>query len=118
MPEDSIKAALYTVYIDILIDLYIKLILHFVECDHVMWCYMQEHSDESVYFEAFDKVLESWMKFVQHEIDLPTNILTSHAVEIFNTFIHCHLAQPDGSRSVVNISLTHFTLSQSDCDYV
>jgi len=72
-----------------------------VKCNYVM-CSEQEHSDESVYFEAFDKLLESWTKFVQHAIDLPADVLPSHAVEIFNTFIHCHLAQPDGSRSVVN----------------
>lgn len=71
---------------------------------------MQERSEESLYFEAFDKVLESWMKFVEHVSDLPINTLLSHAVEIFNAFIHCHLAQPDGSRSVVNILVIHHKL--------
>jgi len=56
-----------------------------------------------LYFEAFDKVLESWMKFVEHVNDLPADVLPTHAVDIFNTFIHCHLAQPDGSRSAVNM---------------
>jgi len=74
-------------------------------------CCVQEHSDESVYFEAFDKVLESWMKFVEHVSDLPVNTLPSYAVDIFNAFVHCHLAQPDGSRSVVNTSVTHFTVT-------
>lgn len=65
---------------------------------------MQEYSDESVYFEALDKVLESWMNLVEHVGDLPTNTLLSPAVDIFNAFVHCHLAQPDGNRSIVNIS--------------
>ena len=76
--------------------------MYFVKPGHALLCFLQEHSDESVYFEAFDKVLESWMKIVERASDLPASTLPSHAVDIFNTFIHCHLAQPDGSRSAVN----------------
>lgn len=72
---------------------------------------MQEHSDESVYFEAFDRVLESLMKLVEHVSDFPASTLPSHAVDILTAFVHCHLAQPDGSRSVVNISIAHFTVN-------
>lgn len=81
-----------------------------MKCNHPVHHCVQERSEESLYFEAFDKVLESWMKFVEHVSDLPINTLLSHAVEIFNAFIHCHLAQPDGSRSVVNILVIHHKL--------
>ena len=64
-----------------------------------------------MYFEAFDKVLESWMKFVEPMSDLPANTLPSHAVDIFNTFVHCHLAQPDGSRNVVYTSFSQFSVN-------
>jgi len=43
------------------------------------------------------------MKFVDYASDLPATVLHSRAVEIFNAFIHCHLAQPYGNRSVVNV---------------
>jgi len=66
---------------------------------------VQENSEESVYFEALDKVLECWMKLVEHVGDLPANTLLSPAVDVFNAFIHCHLAQPDGSRNIVNVLL-------------
>ena len=67
----------------------------------IFWSTVQENSEESLYFEAFDKVLESWMKFVEHVDDLPANTLLHHAVEIFTAYIRCHLAQPDGSRNIV-----------------
>jgi len=78
-----------------------------VKFNHLVTYCVQEHSEESLYFEAFDKVLESWMKFVEYGSELPANTLLSHAVEIFSAFVHCHLAQPDGSRSVVNILVSH-----------
>ena len=77
----------------------------FEKCEHLLLYCVQEHSEESLYFEAFDKVLESWMKFVEHVSDLPDNTLLSHAVDIFSAYVHCHLAQPDGSRNIVNISV-------------
>ena len=54
------------------------------------------------------------MKCVEHVGDLPTDTLRSHAVEIFNAFIHSHLAEPDGSRSVVYISVHHFIVNLCD----
>jgi len=47
------------------------------------------------------------MKFVEHVDDLPANTLFSHAVDIFTAYVRCHLAQPDGSRSIVNIFTIH-----------
>jgi len=56
------------------------------------------------------------MKFVEPMSDLPANTLPSHAVDIFNTFVHCHLAQPDGSRNVVYTSFSQFSVNWCDCD--
>ncbi|VTJ90359.1 Hypothetical predicted protein [Marmota monax] len=56
--------------------------------------------DDMVYMEAYDKLLESWLTLVQDDKHFHKGYFTQHAVQVFNSYIHCHLAAPDGTRNL------------------
>lgn len=55
-----------------------------------------------VYMEAYDKLLESWLALVQDDKHFHQGFFTQHAVQVFNSYIQCHLAAPDGTRNLVS----------------
>lgn len=54
--------------------------------------------EEKYYMEAFDNILEAWSSLLQDVQSLPTDIIKQCAVQIFNTYLQCHLAPPSGTR--------------------
>lgn len=54
-----------------------------------------------VYMEAYDKLLESWLTLVRDEEHFPRGCFVQPAVQVFNSYIQCHLAAPDGTRNLV-----------------
>lgn len=54
-----------------------------------------------VYMEAYDKLLESWLTLVQEDEHFPRGCFVQPAVQVFNSYIQCHLAAPDGTRNLV-----------------
>lgn len=58
-----------------------------------------------VYMEAYDKLLESWLTLVQDDKHFHKGFFTQHAVQVFNSYIQCHLAAPDGTG---NLTLNGF----------
>ena len=63
--------------------------------------WLQMDADDSLYREAYEKVLDAWMSFIVAVDILPPGCLTQHATTIFNSFVQCHLAAPDGTRGQV-----------------
>ncbi|GAB5566215.1 exportin-4 isoform X4 [Prionailurus iriomotensis] len=61
--------------------------------------------DDMVYMEAYDKLLESWLTLVQDDKHFHKGFFTQHAVQVFNSYIQCHLAAPDGTRNLVSFKL-------------
>lgn len=55
--------------------------------------------------EAYDKLLESWLTLVQDEEHFPRGCFVQPAIQVFNSYIQCHLAAPDGTRNLVRLSL-------------
>ncbi|XP_052378324.1 exportin-4 isoform X3 [Oncorhynchus keta] len=56
--------------------------------------------DDMVYMEAYDKLLESWLTLVQDDEHFPRGCFVQPAVQVFNSYIQCHLAAPDGTRNL------------------
>ncbi|XP_059820197.1 exportin-4 [Hypanus sabinus] len=56
--------------------------------------------DDMVYMEAYDKLLESWLTLVQDNKHFHKGFFTQHAVQVFNSYIQCHLAAPEGTRNL------------------
>ncbi|XP_076857923.1 exportin-4 [Brachyhypopomus gauderio] len=56
--------------------------------------------DDMVYMEAYDRLLESWLKLVQEDGHFPRGCFVEPAVQVFNSYIQCHLAAPDGTRNL------------------
>uniref|UniRef100_A0A673L012 Exportin-4 n=1 Tax=Sinocyclocheilus rhinocerous TaxID=307959 RepID=A0A673L012_9TELE len=56
--------------------------------------------DDMVYMEAYDKLLESWLTLVQEDEHFPRGCFVQPAVQVFNSYIQCHLAAPDGMRNL------------------
>uniref|UniRef100_A0A674PNH5 Exportin-4 n=1 Tax=Takifugu rubripes TaxID=31033 RepID=A0A674PNH5_TAKRU len=56
--------------------------------------------DDMVYMEAYDKILESWLTFIQDDEHFPRGCFVQPAIQVFNSYIQCHLAAPDGTRNL------------------
>ncbi|KAK1169631.1 exportin-4 [Acipenser oxyrinchus oxyrinchus] len=56
--------------------------------------------DDMVYMEAYDKLLESWLTLVQDVKHFHKGFFIQHAVQVFNSYIQCHLAAPEGTRNL------------------
>ena len=63
-------------------------------------CY-QLHKDDTLYMEAYENMLESWMELVNKLKDVCVESLKPKAVEVFNTYIQCHISGPEGTRTQV-----------------
>ncbi|XP_059985437.1 exportin-4 isoform X6 [Lagenorhynchus albirostris] len=59
--------------------------------------------DDMVYMEAYDRLLESWLTLVQDDKHFHKGFFTQHAVQVFNSYIQCHLAAPDGTRNLISV---------------
>ncbi|XP_005108222.1 exportin-4 [Aplysia californica] len=57
------------------------------------------HKDDTIYMESYEKLLESWMCLIRDTSSLPPGTLVSPATEIFNSYMQCHLAAPEGIRN-------------------
>lgn len=64
--------------------------------------FSQLDKDDMVYMEAYDKLLESWLALVQDDKHFHKGFFTQHAIQVFNSYIQCHLAAPDGTRNLVS----------------
>ncbi|XP_069058368.1 exportin-4 [Pleurodeles waltl] len=62
--------------------------------------------DDMVYMEAYDKLLESWLTLVQDDKHFHKGFFTQHAVQVFNSYIQCHLAAPEGTRNLTANGVT------------
>lgn len=69
---------------------------------------LQLDKDDMVYMEAYDKLLESWLTLVQDDKHFHKGFFTQHAVQVFNSYIQCHLAAPDGTRNLVSLHCSGF----------
>ncbi|XP_031333614.1 exportin-4-like [Photinus pyralis] len=56
-----------------------------------------QSADDKYYVEAFDNMLEAWTSVFQDYSNGNDNIYQS-ATRIFNSYLQCHLAPPEGSR--------------------
>ncbi|XP_059177669.1 exportin-4-like isoform X2 [Physella acuta] len=58
------------------------------------------HKDDRIHMESYEKLLESWSCLTREVSSLPPETLISPATQIFNSYLQCHLAPPDGVRSM------------------
>lgn len=54
--------------------------------------------------EAYEYMLESWMELVNKMKDISVDSLKPKAIEVFNTYIQCHISGPEGTRTQVRTS--------------
>lgn len=57
----------------------------------------QQASDEKYYIESFDGMLEAWTNILQ-QYSSTDEMLMNASSRVFNTYLQCHLAPPDGNR--------------------
>uniref|UniRef100_A0A8C5ED76 Exportin-4 n=1 Tax=Gouania willdenowi TaxID=441366 RepID=A0A8C5ED76_GOUWI len=62
--------------------------------------------DDMVYMEAYDRLLESWLTLIQDEEHFPRGCFIQPAIQIFNAYIQCHLAAPEGTRNLSSNGIT------------
>lgn len=64
-----------------------------------------------MYMEAYDRLLESWLALVRDDAHFHKGFFTPHAVQVFTSYVQCHLAAPDGTRNLVSAAWPHPGLS-------
>lgn len=62
----------------------------------------EESNDETVYRESLTRFLETWAALLQDCDVFGSDALQAPAIELFNTYVQCRLAPPDGSRGTEN----------------
>ena len=77
--------------------------------------FSQLDKDDMVYMEAYDKLLESWLTLVQDEEHFPRGCFVQPAIQVFNSYIQCHLAAPDGTRNLVRPVFHHNVKNSPVC---
>jgi len=55
--------------------------------------------------EAFDHMLEAWISVLSDSQVFPKDFCKQSSMQIFNTYLKCHLSPPDGSRGQVVIMI-------------
>ncbi|MPC84746.1 Exportin-4 [Portunus trituberculatus] len=63
---------------------------------------MLDHEDQ-LYMEAFEQMLQSWVCILQESSSCNSSQVKQSATLIFDTYLKCHLAPPDGSRVAVSV---------------
>ena len=58
----------------------------------------QLDDDSSLYVEASEHMLEAWVSILHESQSFPSDFCRNSAIEIFNTYVQCHLSAPDGIR--------------------
>ncbi|XP_063703188.1 exportin-4-like [Culicoides brevitarsis] len=59
---------------------------------------LEETEESSLFMEAFENNLESWVLLLQSKEDLPTDFLSQFVIQIFNKYVQAHLSPPEGIR--------------------
>ncbi|XP_041979831.1 exportin-4-like [Aricia agestis] len=58
------------------------------------------NDDETVWRTSLNKFLHTWSSIVQDSDGFSDETLVNYCIEIFNTYLQCRLAPPDGTRGV------------------
>ncbi|XP_008554970.1 exportin-4 [Microplitis demolitor] len=59
-------------------------------------------SDDYLYMEAFERMLESWSSILSKKNFYPVGFFDNSFVQIFNVYLKCRLSPPDGTRASNN----------------
>ena len=61
--------------------------------------------------EGFERLLDAWLSLMRDGQINPTEYNNLSATRVFDTYLQCHLAQPEGTRIDVGITLVHRLLA-------
>ena len=73
-------------------------------------------ADDCLYMEAFESLLETWISVISDETVFPTNFCRESSVQIFNTYLQCHLSPPDGTRGAGGKELNNEDIDANEED--
>ncbi|KAK3098488.1 hypothetical protein FSP39_019964 [Pinctada imbricata] len=57
------------------------------------------HRDDTLFLEAYERMLETWMELVGMMKDTSIEKLKPPSIEVFNSYVQCHISPPDGIRA-------------------
>ncbi|XP_076466305.1 exportin-4-like isoform X2 [Babylonia areolata] len=55
--------------------------------------------DDTLHMEAYEKLLDTWLTFVEEKDTLPSSLIQPQAAKIFSSYMMSHLSPPHGNRS-------------------
>ncbi|XP_071566040.1 exportin-4 [Temnothorax nylanderi] len=84
-------------------------------------CAAQEESiraDDCLYMEAMEHMFEVWSCMLYSAFEFPSDFCKQSSIQIFNTYLRCHLSSPEGVRNAGGKSLSEEVADVEDDDKV
>ncbi|CAB0010168.1 unnamed protein product [Nesidiocoris tenuis] len=66
--------------------------------DHRHLSALQVQADDHLFMEAFENLMKVWLTLLSDSSHFSDDFCNQASVEVFNTYIKCHLSPPDGTR--------------------
>ena len=66
----------------------------------LLFFFPQMDDDTNQFVESFEHMLTVWVSILHESQSFPPEFCRESAIEIFNTYVQCHLSPPDGIRGV------------------
>lgn len=73
-------------------------------------------ADDCLYMEAFERMLDIWSTITCQYNLCPNEFNENSFVQIFNTYLQCHLSPPDGSRGAGGREITNEEINSNEAD--
>lgn len=71
--------------------------------------------DDCLFMEAFDNMLKAWLTILGDYGTFPDEFCNQSSMQIFNTYLQCHLSPPDGNRGMVSSKYVHVYVIYKTC---
>ena len=72
-----------------------------IQTPNILKYLFKDDLDDDEYGEASNTLLDAWITIVSHSEDFPPNLFKKHSTMVVESYIRCHLAEPDGIRKNV-----------------
>lgn len=75
-------------------------------------------ADDCLYMEAVERIFETWICILSTTYKFPLEFCKQSSIQIFNTYLQCHLSPPDGVKGVTSKNINEEIVDMEENDKV
>ncbi|GAB1860941.1 Exportin-4 [Camponotus japonicus] len=75
-------------------------------------------ADDCLYMEAVERIFETWICILSTTYIFPPEFCKQSSIQIFNTYLRCHLSPPDGVKGVASKNINEEIVDMEENDKV